>query len=107
LFGMQSRDLRAMSLEELWTLHEELTGELSRKIRAEKAKLEDRLSKLQTLGAMAASQLQRSSSKVAPKYRDPNNPLQTWAGRGKQPRWLQAQLRSGKKLADFLIDRRR
>ena len=28
---------------------------------------------------------------------------ETWAGRGKQPRWLVAQLRSGKRIEDFTI----
>jgi DNA-binding protein H-NS len=41
---------------------------------------------------------------VFPKYRNPAKPAETWAGRGKQPRWLTAQLKSGKKkLEDFLI----
>ncbi|QGW64077.1 H-NS histone family protein [Lysobacter soli] len=40
---------------------------------------------------------------VAPKYRNPANPSETWAGRGKQPRWLAAQTSAGKKLEDFLI----
>ena len=41
--------------------------------------------------------------KVAPKYRNPGNPDETWAGRGKPPRWLAVQLEQGKKLEDFLI----
>ena len=92
-----------MSIDELWTLHENLTAELGRKIREEKATLEDRLRRLRTIGAVSIPQSQQGSSKLAPKYRDPNNPLQTWTGRGKQPRWLRAQLRSGKKLDDFLV----
>jgi DNA-binding protein H-NS len=40
---------------------------------------------------------------VRPKYRNPARPSETWAGRGKQPRWLKAQLGSGKKLDDFRI----
>ena len=28
--------------------------------------------------------------KVAPKYRDPANPAQTWTGRGRMPQWVQA-----------------
>ena len=40
---------------------------------------------------------------VAPKYRNPANPSETWAGRGKQPRWLAAQTGAGKRLEDFLI----
>ena len=41
--------------------------------------------------------------KVAPKYRNPGNAEETWAGRGKPPRWLAVQLEQGKKLEDFLI----
>ena len=38
----------------------------------------------------------RPYPKVFPKYRNPKKPAETWSGRGKQPRWLTAQLRSGK-----------
>lgn len=40
---------------------------------------------------------------VAPKYRNPANPSETWAGRGKQPRWLAAYTDAGRKLDEFLI----
>lgn len=30
----------------------------------------------------------KSPSKVAPKYRNPENPEQTWSGRGKPPLWI-------------------
>jgi DNA-binding protein H-NS len=39
-----------------------------------------------------------------PKYRNPSRPSETWAGRGKQPRWLTVQLESGKQIDDFRID---
>ena len=42
-------------------------------------------------------------AKVAPKYRNPAKPTETWAGRGKPPRWLAAEIKKGKKLADFAI----
>jgi DNA-binding protein H-NS len=41
--------------------------------------------------------------KVKPKYRNPANKNETWAGRGKQPKWIVAALKSGKKLEDFAI----
>jgi hypothetical protein len=40
---------------------------------------------------------------VAPKYRNPDNPAETWAGRGLKPRWMAAALKSGRKMDDFLI----
>ncbi|WP_130803522.1 H-NS family nucleoid-associated regulatory protein [Acinetobacter ihumii] len=40
---------------------------------------------------------------VEPRYRNKNNSEETWTGRGKQPRWLVAELEKGAKLEDFLI----
>ncbi len=45
-----------------------------------------------------------SGSKVAPKYRNPANPGETWSGRGRQPRWLAALVQKGKSPSDFLIE---
>lgn len=41
-------------------------------------------------------------SVVAPKYRDAATGA-TWTGRGKQPKWLAAALKGGKKIEDFKI----
>lgn len=45
----------------------------------------------------------RGASKIAPKYRNPANEKETWTGRGRAPRWLAAQLASGRKQEEFLI----
>jgi DNA-binding protein H-NS len=41
--------------------------------------------------------------KVAPKYRNPKNSSETWAGRGATPRWMVAAIKAGKKRESFLI----
>ena len=41
--------------------------------------------------------------KVAPKYRNPDNKQETWTGRGRQPKWVVAILKAGKKLEDIRI----
>jgi DNA-binding protein H-NS len=87
-----------MSVDELWALYEVVARELGRKIKAHRSVLEDRL---RFLGE--GDRPKRSYQKLLPKYRNPSNPSETWTGRGKQPRWLTAQIRSGKELADFLI----
>ena len=51
----------------------------------------------------AASTKGRKLGKVAPKYRNPAKPSETWTGRGKQPRWLAAETAKGRKVEDFLI----
>jgi DNA-binding protein H-NS len=41
---------------------------------------------------------------VAVKYRDPQNPQNTWTGRGRMPRWMTAATKGGKaKKEDFLV----
>ena len=42
---------------------------------------------------------------VAPKYRNPKNAAQTWAGRGIKPKWLEQELAGGASLEDFLIEK--
>jgi DNA-binding protein H-NS len=107
---MTRHDLNSMSVHELWSLHELVVSILTRKISSERSELEK---KLRALGqnipaiiAKASHQSRRPYPRVFPKYRNPARPLETWSGRGKQPRWLTAELRSGKKLDDFrIIDR--
>jgi len=110
---MRKLDLDAMDFDELWLLHEELTKILAEKISAEKHKLERRLAQLirgdQFGEAPNPSNKQRTDRprrkypKVLPKYFNPSAPLETWSGRGKQPRWVVAALRSGHKLEDLRI----
>ena len=45
----------------------------------------------------------RSGGTVAPKYRNPADPEQTWSGRGKRPRWFNDALKAGKKEKDLAI----
>lgn len=45
----------------------------------------------------------RSTGKVPPKYRNPANEKETWTGRGRQPRWVAAEIAKGRKLEEFLI----
>jgi DNA-binding protein H-NS len=92
-----------MSIDELWELHQAVVAELVQKIAAERTKLETRLRKLGAVGNDVGTRERRPYPKVFPKYRNPKNRRETWAGRGKQPRWLTTQIRTGKRLSDFLI----
>ena len=101
------RDLNSMSTDELWELYEAVAIELQRKITGEKAKLEERLRRIETAGSdiNRLGRPRRPYPKVLPKYQNPKNPAETWSGRGKQPRWVKTQLRAGKKMEQFLISR--
>ena len=103
---MNPRNLKSMSVDELWSLHELVVSVLARKISSEQAALEQKLRELGHNKADSIKQVshaRRPYPQVFPKYRNPARPAETWAGRGKQPRWLTAELRSGKKLDDFRI----
>jgi DNA-binding protein H-NS len=94
--------MEKMSVQELWSLHAEVNDELARRIKLKNAKLEERLHALQAVTGENERE-RRRYPKVLAKYRNPQNPSETWAGRGKQPRWLAAQLQSGKELDQFLV----
>jgi len=107
-------DLEAMAMDELWSLHEELSKLLSVRIAAEKLELEKRLAVL-TRGLNVqgdgtdlrlrgeVGKTRRKYPRVLPKYRNPKIPTETWSGRGKQPRWRAAAIKSGRKIDDFKI----
>jgi len=123
---MNRNDFKSMSTDELWALHEEIATRLAAALTAEKSVLENRLRRLQrgieiqhaTGDAKSSRDAKSSNAKssnaksstarrpypaVVPKYRNPERPSETWAGRGKKPRWLAAQLKSGKRIDDFRI----
>jgi DNA-binding protein H-NS len=99
-------NFKSMSLEKLSKLKEQVDAALNAKVIEERRSVQDQLSKLDRL---AAGGSRRKGVRgglrgvVAPKYRNPENPAETWAGRGLRPRWLAAALKSGKKLEDFRI----
>src|SRR6516165_7034813 len=103
-----SMALKSMSIEKLVALKGQVEAMLSSKVLEQRRALESELSKLgrfQGGAGRAKSVFGRGGARgaVAPKYRNPENPAETWAGRGLRPRWLTAALKTGKTLDDFLI----
>jgi DNA-binding protein H-NS len=93
----------------LTALYEEIGAILSARLDAEKKVLEGRLRQLNPSTddqGVAQSKRRRPYPAVQPKFRNPEQPSETWSGRGKQPRWLTAQVRSGKRIEDFRIGSR-
>jgi DNA-binding protein H-NS len=101
---MKSNQLESMSTDELWNFHQEVGVRLYEMIQSKKERLEKRLTQLGNT-EMEHKREPRPYPPVSPKYQNPNNPSETWSGRGKQPRWLSPQLRAGERLDDFLIRR--
>jgi DNA-binding protein H-NS len=109
---MLKLDLESLEFDELWSIHERLTKILSDRIAEEKLKLERRLAQLNPVDPSDLSSeaqkpdgpARRKYPKVLPKYCNPNEPTETWSGRGKQPRWLVAALKAGQTLENFKIE---
>ena len=99
--------LKSMSLDKLVALRNQVEAVLTAKVVDQKRTLESELSKLTGFqGGTGRSKFvlgRGTKGPVAPKYRNPENPSETWAGRGLKPRWLSAALKSGRKQEDFLI----
>jgi DNA-binding protein H-NS len=95
----KTMNLKFMSVDKLVGLRNRVAATLGTKIAQARRTLESELAKLTRTGKGGRG----VRGKVAPKYRNPDNPSETWAGRGLQPRWLAAALKSGKKLEQFAI----
>ncbi len=109
--SMKKIDLESMTLDDLWSLHEEISTILLTRIQAEKLELEKRLAVLNP-GMSAVDEIsepefqagkqRRKYPQVLPKYRNPET-SETWSGRGKQPRWLVAAIKLGRSMDEFRI----
>jgi DNA-binding protein H-NS len=105
-FGGKIMVLKSMSVERLRDLKGQVEAAINAKITARRHELESELSKLGRFdGRRTSIKSGRGGPRgaVAPKYRNPDNPTETWAGRGLRPRWMAAALKSGRKIDDFLI----
>ncbi|MET4483225.1 MULTISPECIES: H-NS histone family protein [unclassified Bradyrhizobium] len=100
---MNTEHFNSLSLDELWMLHQQVAATLSQKILVQKARLEERLRKIGLAEkAVRFDRKRRPYPPVRPKYSNPNNPAETWSGRGRLPRWLRPQLRGGREVGRFL-----
>jgi DNA-binding protein H-NS len=96
--------LKSMSIDKLVKLRDQVEAALASKVTEQRRSLESELSKLGRFQGRAG-RVGRGGARgaVAPKYRNPDNPSETWAGRGLKPRWLATALKEGKKIEDFAI----
>jgi DNA-binding protein H-NS len=112
--NLDATSLDAMSIDEMWHLHEEISRILSVRLTSEKRELEKRLAQLRieketpqsvSMGRQTkdVTRERRKYPRVFPKYRNPDEPSETWSGRGKQPRWLSTALKTGHTIEEFAI----
>jgi DNA-binding protein H-NS len=96
---MNERTLEVMPVNMLWALREKIDATLATKLLSEKQELERRLARL--TGTLQKTR--RPYPQVHPKYFNPENPSQTWSGRGLKPRWFIALLATGRGIGDLTL----
>ena len=96
-----------MSIDRLTDLRQRVEAALAGKVIDQRRALESELAKLHRFQGVKTSRKAGSGfgvrGPVPPKYRNPENPEETWAGRGLRPKWLTAAIKGGKSADDFLI----
>ena len=110
---MADARLDKMSVKELTALQARIDDAI---VERKKSDFEDLKSRIATIAERSGFSLRdlfkgrgtrrngaTKRSKVAVKYRDPQNPSNTWTGRGRPPRWLAAKVAAGQKREKFLI----
>jgi DNA-binding protein H-NS len=108
-------DITALSDDDLAALLEvvgqEQAARRERKREEFFASIRERAEQLGVEPAELAAELSRKGvrsapdrrAKVAPKYRNPADASETWAGRGVKPKWMQALLAQGRSMDEFKI----
>jgi DNA-binding protein H-NS len=105
---MRTMKLKTLSFDDLIKLRDNVTGLIAQRADSARKELEAKLAFLEGMGGkrVGRRKLRASTLKgraVAPKYRNPDNRSETWAGRGGTPRWVRDQLKKGRKMEDLAI----
>jgi DNA-binding protein H-NS len=101
----RSSSLDGMSYAELAQMETRIARLKIEKQNAERAELRERILTMVKEHGFEISDLFGKGRKgsVSIKYRDPQNPDNTWTGRGRMPRWMAAATKGGKaKKEDFI-----
>ena len=95
-----------MTVKELLDLEAKLQKAIALARQRERASVKQEMTALAEKHGFTLSELVggRKGKSVAPKYANPDDPSQTWAGRGRKPLWLVAKMKKkGAKLKQFAI----
>ena len=108
---MPSVNLKALSFDELLELRDQVDAAISTQIESERRALEKKLERLnrfsdgpaKTGDGFGATPRSAKFGKVPPQFRNPDNPSETWSGRGLRPRWMVAALAAGRTIEELMI----
>ncbi len=94
---LSERELKALKRD----VEHELKTSRARTIAAATKELQDAAQKIAKKHGLPVSEIlsrkrKSRNSPVPPKYRNPNDPSQTWSGRGRRPGWFREARDKGK-----------
>ena len=114
MFNLARKDPARLSFDQLLDMKKHIDAEITKRHGTEIETLKTKLTAVAaTLGislaelfGMKAEQpvVERRSKRHAKiKYRDPEQPVNTWTGKGRPPKWMQAKLDEGAPKEQFLV----
>lgn len=104
--------LDELSLRELMELQDRVKVAIIERQHTERAEVKSRMLALAAEAGMSIEEIlgnrrgrgAAAKGQAAPKYRNPENPDETWSGRGRKPNWLVEKLKKrGVSIEDFAI----
>ena len=101
--------VKSMAFDELLMAKGKIETEIELRSARERSRLIEAIGELRGVAAAKSATVRHSQPhalkgrKLPPRYRNPKNRKETWAGRGNRPRWLVAALKGGKKLETFAV----
>jgi DNA-binding protein H-NS len=103
-------ELEGMPIKDLRALKEKIDNAIVERQKTERAELLAKMVALADESGLTIDDVlgtrrgKGSRGQVAVKYRNPDDPSETWTGRGRKPRWLTAKLsRRGASIEDFAV----
>lgn len=104
---MSAEDLANSPLKELLEFQTKLNKAIELRKKSEKYEVYARITAIASESGFSLDELlNQKSLKKTPttiKYRNPNNQTETWAGRGRKPKWVEELIAEGKSLEDFAV----
>lgn len=102
-----SVDISSLSVAELERLKGSIDNAIANRRDTELTGLREQIEEMVANAGFTIDEVMqaRTSKKriIKPKYRNPNNPEQTWSGRGRKPGWVEEWTSSGRSLDECLI----
>lgn len=98
-------EIENLNLDELLTLRKQLDADIDKQKNRVMLEIAEKM-KIMNINIKELSEVAdtgKVKTKSLPKYRNPDNPLDVWTGKGKHPKWYDTASAKGIEKEDMLI----